>query len=514
MNRNPFAVGLARLGLGLLAAVVPAARAQESAPPEVGGFTLTIPPGARAEPYSGRVYVVLSRGAREPRTEMWDWFSPPQVFAADVRDLSPGTPFTIRGAALGFPAAWEQVEEGDYRAQAVARVNPDSCKPGAGKGDLYSPPVNVNFHPGAEGELTLTLDRAVTERPFRETERFKLVEIRSPSLSAFHGRDVMMRAGVMLPAGHTAGNPPCPTLYFITGFGGDHRGAAMIARALGPRGDRVMIVSPDPTCYRGHNVFADSANNGPWGRALVEELIPAVEEKYNPGAGASRRYVTGISSGGWSSLWLQVTYPDTFAGVWSHCPDPVDFRDFQRIDLYAPGANMYTDAEGKPRPVTRPLGGRDPIWYRDFVRQETVMGPGGQIHSFEAVFSPRGDDAEPRPLFDRETGAVDAATAKAWEAYDIRLVLERNWESLGPRLKGKLHVYAGELDTFYLEGAARRLKESLESLKSDAQVVIVPGMPHTIAPAGIASMMDAIVGPEKPVEAPEPERPAPGAAPR
>src|SRR4030095_12709003 len=124
-------------------------------------------------------------------------------------------------------------------------------------------------------------------------------------------------------------------------------------------------------------------------------------------------------------------------------------------------ANMYRDEKGRRRPLAR-RGGDEQVslWYDDFVRQETVMGPGGQIHSFEAVFSPRGPDGTPRPLFDRTTGAIDLETATAWEPYDIRLVIERNWTTLGPKLKGKLHIYAGSQDNFYLDGAAKLLKQS------------------------------------------------------
>src|SRR5262249_1057728 len=196
----------------------------------------------------------------------------------------------------------------------------------------------------------------------------------------------------------------------------------------------------------GLGVFAYADRNGRCALCLVEGLMRAVETPIYGKEGAKKWYVTGVSSGGWSSLWLQVAYPDTFAGCWSHCPDPVDFRDFQRIDLYAADANIYRDDKGQRRPLARrTVNGEDHVtlWYDDFVPQETVMGPGGQIHSFEAVFSPRSAGGEPRPLFSRTTGAVDPETAKAWEAYDIRLVLERNWSTLGPKLKGKLHIVAG-----------------------------------------------------------------------
>src|SRR5262249_28415125 len=160
--------------------------------------------------------------------------------------------------------------------------------------------------------------------------------------------------------------------------------------------------------------------------ALIEELIPAVEAKFRA-LGPQARLVTGHSSGGWSSLWLQVTYPDQFAGVWSTAPDPVAFHDFQQIDLYRPGVSMFTDGQGRPRPLSRGLMS---IIYKNSSDREEVMGHGGQLGSFEAVFSPRGPDGKPRRLWDRATGAVDPEVARAWQRYDIRLILERSWKTL------------------------------------------------------------------------------------
>jgi len=253
-----------------------------------------------------------------------------------------------------------------------------------------------------------------------------------------------------------------------------------------------LFVVPDPTCYRGHSVFADSANNGPWGAALVEELIPYIDKKFHGVPSGKHRYVTGISSGGWSALWLQVTYPDAFNGCWAHCPDPVDFRDFQQIDLYAEGSNMYVDAAGQKRPLAR-MGDKVIITYEDFIKREEVLGPGGQIRSFEAVFGRKGSDNRPEPFFDPQTGAVNTAVIRTWEPYDIRLVLERNWPTLAPKLAGKLHIYAGAKDTFYLEGAVALLKKSLTKLGSDAYVLIVPDMAHGMYSDGIEPMYETIL---------------------
>jgi pimeloyl-ACP methyl ester carboxylesterase len=290
-----------------------------------------------------------------------------------------------------------------------------------------------------------------------------------------------MRAAVILPEDHGArSGQRYPTLYWIGGFGSDHRIATRMMSIWDAAGqsDSIARVVLDPLCYGGHHVFADSPSNGPRGRALVEELIPHLERRYPLDAAPEARFLAGHSSGGWASLWLQVTFPDAFGGTWSSSPDPVDFRDFQRVDLYAPGANVYVDEAGRRRPIAR-AGERIIGWFDSFAAMEVVLGEGGQLRSFEWAFSPRGVDGTPLPLFDRETGAVRADVAESWQRYDIRLVLERSWPTVGPRLAGKLHVLVGDQDNFYLDGAVALLRQALEDLGSDAQIEILPGHDHS-----------------------------------
>jgi S-formylglutathione hydrolase FrmB len=345
---------------------------------------------------------------------------------------------------------------------------------------VYSKPVAIETRAGQAAAVKLTLDQVAKEPVFRETENVKLMDIESKLISQFHGRPVRMKAGVILPPSfETEKDRKYPVVYEVPGFGGNHFMALGMARRKpwDLAGTEAIWVVLDPNCRLGHHVFADSANNGPCGQALVEELIPAIESKYRGLGKPGARLVTGHSSGGWSSLWLQVTYPDVFGGCWSTSPDPVDFRDFQRIDLYNPGSNMFVDSTGAKRPLGR-RGVVPMLFYKPFSDMEVVMGRGGQLGSFEAVFSPKGDDGKPVELWDRKTGAIRTDVAKAWEKYDIRLVLERNWQTLGPKLKGKIHVWMGDEDTFYLEGAARLLKESLATLGSDAVVEMFPGKNH------------------------------------
>jgi len=475
----------------LLTLALPAS-AQDSQPAPSGVvFEVAYPTkGADDKPISGRVYVMLAAGDSkvEPRLGP-NWFNPQPFFARDVKDWKPGEPARIDDSADGFPGPLDQLKPGRYRAQAVVRLNPDTAKIGDGEGNLFGPVVEFEAPRRANEPVALSVDQIVPPRPFKETSRIKLAECPSPLLSAFYGRPIKHQAAVILPA--VMPDHKLPTVYMITGFGGDHHSAERMMMHPGMKFAENMIrVVLNADCGNGHSVFADSANNGPRGRALVEEFIPYLEKTHPMIADPRARLLNGHSSGGWASLWLQVTHPETFGGTWSTSPDPVDFRDFQRINIYREGENFYRDPQGERRPLAR-MGTRPILFHDTFAKMETVMGHGGQLESFEAVFSPRGEDGEPRKLWDRQTGAIDPETAKAWETYDIRLVLEREWPTLGPKLAGKIHVVTGSLDTFYLEGAVELLKESLTKLESNADVEILPGKDHSnILDAALAEKID------------------------
>ncbi len=435
-------------------------------------YTEAVSPG----PISARVYVIFGPpiGLVEPRTGP-DWFKPQPLFAVDARDWKPGQPLTIDAKAVGFPTTLDRLTPGPFRVQAVVRLNPDTHALD-GDGNGYSATQVINVDPAVGGVTKFTVDKVSRSKPFQETDRIKLIELPSPILSAFYKRPIKHRAGVHLPEGDRSIRRP--TLYIVPGFGGDHTMIRMVARdrRFGFGADMIRVVL-DPDCGTGHHVFADSATNGPRGEALVKEFIPYLEKTFNAIPEPGARLLNGHSSGGWSSLWLQVTYPDFFGGTWSTSPDPVDFRDFQRIDLGSPGVNFYRQADGSPRPVAR-MDGQAALFVEPFVRMEEVIGDGGQLTSFEAVFSPLDPAGRPRKLWDRASGAVDLETARAWDVYDIRLILERNWPKLGPKLKGKIHVIIGDDDTFYLEGATRLLKESLTKLGSDAEITLMPDKDH------------------------------------
>ncbi|MCI0700004.1 MAG: esterase family protein [Planctomycetia bacterium] len=439
-------------------------------------FKFTFDKSACEEPFTGRVYVTFRTTRASPPTGL-NWFKPEPGLAKDVKNWKPGEALVLDDKAIAFPSPLAELKPGKYFVCAVMDRDLGGTSFLASPGNVFSKAVQLELDPKTSGTIELKLDQVVKGREFKETDTVKLVEIESKLLTKFHGKPMQMRGGVVLPPSF-AKEPErkYPVVYEVTGFGGNHFAAINAAnRKAWNVGDTEMIwVVLDGNCRLGHHVFADSENNGPVGKALVEELIPQLEKLYR---GSGVRFTTGHSSGGWSSLWLQVTYPDTFAGCWSTAPDPVDFRDFQLVNIYAKGVNIFTDPEGNRRPLAR-MSGKPVLFYKPFSDMEEYMGRGGQLGSFEAVFSPRGKDGKPRKLWNRKTGAVDPEVAKAWEKYDIRLVLERNWKTLGPKLAGKIHVFCGEEDTFYLDGPTRLFKESLANLKSDAVVELFPKRHH------------------------------------
>jgi pimeloyl-ACP methyl ester carboxylesterase len=444
---------------------------------------VALPSDAAPKPLSGRLFVFTTQRGGEPMRGP-NWFSPEPFYGVDFDQWNPGSEFVVDDAADAFPVPLSELPAGKYRIQALLDQDFYFPSPSDGVGNLYSDPLDVEIKDGEALRVLLTLKHEVGASPRPESDRVQFVEYRSELLSEFHGREVIDRVVVVLPPGYQdRPDRRYPVLYEISGFGGTLPSmATRYLRGNPPppgEGEAEMIrVLMTGECKWGHHVYADSATNGPRGQATIEELIPLVDKKFRTVADPKARFVGGHSSGGWASLWLQVRYPDSFGGVWSTSPDPVDFRDYQQSNLYAdPPESIYYFEDDEKKPLAR-RGDTPIVWYPDFAKMDDCLKRGGQLRSFEAVFSPRGQDGEPLKMWDRKTGEVNPTVVEAWKDYDISLRLRSNWEELGPKLAGKLHVTMGDLDTFYLEGATILLKQVLEDLGSDAQVVILPGASH------------------------------------
>lgn len=445
-------------------------------------FSVKLDPAVASHSVDGRLFVFLSqRDDGEPRFGP-DWFRPEPFFGMDVHGFVPGSERVIDSKADGFPTSLQRIEPGEYRVQAVFDRGFYAQHHAKEPGNFYSSIVTCKLDAAHPVECELILSHIVGDEPFSETSWRKEVIVPSKLLSDFHGRTAVHRAAVVLPREYDhAANRRYPAIYYIHGFGGSHRrGLRMDEPPAVKKGeDEFIRVYLNADCKWGHHVFADSATNGPRGRALVDELIPYIDATYRTLSDSRARFVTGHSSGGWSSLWLQVAHPDTFGGTWSTSPDPVDFRDFQQVNLYAdPPLSLYYDEAGQRRPIAR--RGKEPaLWFESFGRMDDVLKRGGQLRSFEAVFSPLDVDGEPQMLWDRSTGRINPQVAEAWSKYDITRRISKNWPTLQSKLAGKLHVYTGELDTFYLEGAVELLAKELDRLGSDAKVEIIDSKNHS-----------------------------------
>jgi S-formylglutathione hydrolase FrmB len=247
-------------------------------------------------------------------------------------------------------------------------------------------------------------------------------------------------------------------------------------------GEEKVFVFLDHEVAEGFHCFADSDNLGPWGTALVRELIPHLESEYRLIPDPDARFLTGQSSGGWGALYLQIVFPETFGGVWAASPDFVDFRSFgPGLDIYRPGANLYRDEAGCPRPAWRDAARHTVLLTRrQAVQMELLTGPGGQMQAFEAVYGTREDDGRPARLFDRETGAINPRVAASWARYDLCRLLRRHWHALAPRLAGRIHVVAARDDPFYLDEPVVLLAAALDSLGADADIRLLPAGGHDV----------------------------------
>ncbi|WP_238538969.1 esterase family protein [Novosphingobium sp. AP12] len=423
------------------------------------------------------------------------------VAARDVSDFGTDRRAVIDTDDLAFPMGFASLPPGDYRVQAVLDRNGDYNYAGRGPGDLVSNVVTVRLPLASPAEIAL--DHAIGPGPGQfdtagyppaavaqiaaSREHLHDERIVSPSLTRFRGIPQTINAWVLTPPGYDAkARVTYPVVYTAGGFGATHtldgqqlsrQWHLMETGAIPP----MIWVALDFSSPTGTTEFADSLNNGPWGEALIRDVIPTLEARYRMDARPTGRFLTGHSSGGWFALWTIVSHPEMFGGAWPTSPDPSDFHDFIGVDLYAAGANLYHDTSGAARPLER-AGGKVRRTIEQQSRLEAVLGrDGGQFRSFEWVFSPRGADGTPVPMFDRITGAVDPAVVAYWRShYDIAYRIERDWHRLRKDLDGKVHVSVGTADSNYLDGSVRRLEAAYDKVGGHADFTYVPGATHSM----------------------------------
>ncbi|HJR62233.1 MAG TPA: hypothetical protein VJ803_00925 [Gemmatimonadaceae bacterium] len=510
------------LALSLLALVPSGARVPDVPAAAAPRFLVSFPRERSATPLDGRLLLLISAdSSAEPRFQIEDGPSTQLVFGIDVDALAPGREAVVDEGAFGYPLrSLSALPAGRYRVQAllnryetfrrsdghVVKLPPDR---GEGQqwnrkpGNLYSVPRWVTVGGASSEPVRLTMDQEIP--PIADppaTKYIKHERIQSKLLTEFWGRPMYLGAHVLLPQGFDEHpNARYPLVidhghfpYTFSGFReeppdstlapdssarfrlkGYNRIQQQLAHQLykdwtGPGFPRVLLIQiQHPTPYYDDSYAVNSANNGPYGDAIMRELIPHIERKYRGLGQGWARFTYGGSTGGWEAMAVQMFYPDEFNGAWIACPDPIDFRAFTLVNLYQDRNAYYLDSRWKrtERPGHRDWLGHVSTTVRDMNHLELALGTkgrsGGQWDIWQAVYSPVGADGYPRPIWDKLTGEIDRAAATYWrDHYDLSYILRRDWKTLGPKLRGKLHIYVGDMDNYYLNNAVYLVEEFLE----------------------------------------------------
>jgi Putative esterase len=450
-------------------------------------------------PESGRVLVGIARtGGRIDFTN----YRPPTstVLGADADTFTADKTVTLDSKSDVFPAAGlAALAAGDYTAQAIFATNRDINLPNA-PGNRRSTATRFRYDPAAGATVPLTLDGRFEETVPKDTATHKYLSVPSKLLSDFHGRPMVYRVAVVLPENFA--NEPDKKYGLVVnigGFGSRYSGG----RGLRPD-PRFVQILPDGAGPYGDPYQVDSANNGPYGAALTTEVIPLIEKTYRCFGTPQSRFTHGASTGGWVSLALQIFYPDFFNGCWSQCPDSVTFERFELIDVYG-DANAYVNRSGNDRLATRTIDGDVISTVRHEALLEGVLGRGGRWElggrdwaSWNAVYGPKGTDGFPVPLWDGKTGAINKTVQEHWKKYDLMYVLSQNWSTLGPKLAGgKLHVWVGDADDYFLNVAVRRFEVAVQRLNNprfDGFVQVEAKRRHEGGGWSRAQMLEAMAG--------------------
>ncbi|HEY2685440.1 MAG TPA: hypothetical protein VGI93_18150 [Steroidobacteraceae bacterium] len=513
--------------LALLGALGACSGGEKTATGQGPTFALTFPSSLVTSAQDGRVILLLSGDfKREPKdhVEANLPLDAPFMFGVNVEGWAPGATVHVGDEAFGWPAGkLSSLPSGDYSVQVVLnryetfhladgrtlKLPPDqgegqhwNSKPG----NLYSKPVKVHIEHGQAPATNIALDQQIPPaKVAADTEWVKHIRIKSELLSKFWGRDIYLGAHVLLPKGFAdhpnahyplmvfhghfpddisefRTTPPDPDLkpvyserFHLDGYNRIEQQEAYASYQKWISADfpRFLVVEiQHPTPYFDDSYAVNSENQGPYGDAINKELIPEIEKRFRGLGQGWARFTYGGSTGGWEALATQVFYPDMYNGAFAACPDPIDFRAYTVINLYE-DENAYTlkgEASSVERPAFRNYMGEVFATQRDENYMELATGDhsrsGGQYDIWQATFSPVGADGYPKPIFDKLTGAIDPSVAGYWkEHYDLSHIIERDWATLAPKLKGKIRIYVGSGDNYYLTDAVYYAQARIEALK-------------------------------------------------
>jgi hypothetical protein len=459
-------------------------------------FKISFPSAISGQPLTGRMFLVISRtDSIEPRLQVGRYGT--QFFGVDFSNLKPSQPVVIDESILGYPInAFKDIPPGEYYVQAVLDKYTEFKRSDGhtlwmhmdqwegqdwrrSPGNVYGKVIKVSINKQNDQPVVLETDKVIP--PIQvpaDTKWVKHIKIKSELLSKFWGQPIYIGATILLPKGYDE-NPEkhYPTVY--------EQGHFSLSAPFRFKDDPenefykdwtadgfpgfIVVTLQHPSPYFDDSYAVNTVNNGPYGDAIHEELIPLIEKQFRCIKESYARLLTGGSTGGWESFALQVFYPDFYGGTWSLYPDPLDFRNVEGINVYEDKNAFYKEYEWYKVPTINTrnhITGDVRLTSQQRITMELVNGTkgrsGGQLDIWSAVFGPVGDDGYFKPLFDKQTGAMDLSVAKYWkENFDLRYYLEKNWATVGPKLVGKLNIYCGRMDDFFLNFGVYHMEDFL-----------------------------------------------------
>lgn len=497
--------------------------AEKQTETSVINITIQISDNLDVENVDGRLLLMLSNNEEaEPRFQINEGPKTQLIFGKNVEGLNPGDKVTFTEEDFGFPfESIAEIPEGDYNVQALLHVyetfnlstghtvklpmdNGEGQQWNKSPGNLYNFPVKVTISNTAEISEGITLDKIIPPiEEAKDTEWIKHIKMKSEKLSEFYGRDMYLGAHILLPKdfdkhpeakyplmvfqGHFPDDfggfrttPPDPNVkpeysdrFSLDGYNVMEQQEAydFYQRWTSPDFPRMLIIEiQHPTPYYDDSYAVNSAAQGPYGDAITYELIPYIEKQFRGIGEGWSRFLYGGSTGGWESLAVQVKYPKEYNGCFAACPDPIDFRAYCLTNIYEDENAYYYESNFNKLevPSHRDNLGNISSTLRRGNHLELVLGDksrsGQQWDIWEATYSPLGEDGYPQRIWDKYTGDINKEVANYWkENYDLRYILERDWSKLGPDLKGKIHIYCGDMDNYYLNNAVYLMEDFLES---------------------------------------------------
>ena len=489
-------------------------------------FSVSITNPLHTTALDGRLLLLLSKNdSKEPRFQISDAANTQMVFGVDVDNWQPKTTQLVSVNAFGYPIEKiKYVPAGDYYVQVLLHKyetfnlqtgNTVKLPMDRGEGqhwniapgNIYSKPVKIHFDPASANEIQLELSQVIPPIKQPEDSKYiKHIKIESKLLSKFWGRPITIGAHILLPEGYEEHpkvkyplaifhghfpddisgfrtTPPDENMkpdtsdrFHITGYNKIVEQEAYDFYKLwtGKNFPRVLVVEiQHPTPYYDDSYAVNSESQGPWGDAITYELIPEIEKQFRGIGKGWARFMYGGSTGGWEALAAQVFYPDEYNGCYAACPDPIDFHHYTTVDIYNDKNAYYVESDFKitPRPGHRDYLGHVSAMVKDMNQRELALGSrsrsGDQFDIWEAVFSPMGKDGYPKRIYDKSTGAIDTSVAAYWrEHYDLTHIIKRDWPKIGQKLQGKIHVYVGDMDNYYLNNAVYSAEDMMKKLQN------------------------------------------------